>query len=465
MSEADNKSKSFLQLILDEIRKIFTGKTAQVEKEEDIPTPPPQPAPKPQPAPQAAPEPEPQEAEQEEQPAVASAEDRLNAMFSGKMQARDMRKKNAVRKGELLHRKQAELDAQEPLPEEDDDDFIGLPRPREGETFQLPPLSIFESVDEKHQANQEEIQQKREYIQDCLDSFLVDADVGDAIRGPRVTMYKVHVADGVMVSNVTKYEDEIRMRLSAETLRILAPVPGYDYIGIEVPNDVADTVRCGSILASSTWTNSRAALPLVMGRDIAGQDCIMDLAKAPHLLVAGTTGSGKSVCLNVFISSLVARFAPDELRLLLVDPKVVEMQMYGRLPHLLVPVINDVELVVLALRWLITEMERRYKILALAGNGIVNIVKYNSRTIPDEPIYDEFGDPIPEKLPYIVLIIDELADIMLTNRQDVETSLARLAQKSRAVGIHTIVATQRPGVDVITGNIKANFPTRIAFKT
>ncbi|MBO4512025.1 MAG: hypothetical protein J5746_04620 [Victivallales bacterium] len=465
MSEADNKSKSFLQLIFDEIRKIFTGKASQVEKEEDIPTPPPQPAPKPAPVPQPVPQAEKPKETQEEQPAVASAEDRLNAMFSGKMQARDMRKKNAVRKGELLHKKQAELDAQEPLPEEDDDDFIGLPRPREGETFQLPPLSIFESVDEKHQANQEEIQQKREYIQDCLDSFLVDADVGDAIRGPRVTMYKVHVADGVMVSNVTKYEDEIRMRLSAETLRILAPVPGYDYIGVEVPNDVADTVRCGSILASSTWNNSRAALPLVMGRDIAGQDCIMDLAKAPHLLVAGTTGSGKSVCLNVFISSLVARFAPDELRLLLVDPKVVEMQMYGRLPHLLVPVINDVELVVLALRWLITEMERRYKILALAGNGIVNIVKYNSRTRPDEPIYDEFGDPIPEKLPYIVLIIDELADIMLTNRQDVENSLARLAQKSRAVGIHTIVATQRPGVDVITGNIKANFPTRIAFKT
>ena len=469
MSEADNKSKSFLQLIFDEIRKIFTGRATPADKEEDIPTPPPKPAPKPTPAPQPTPQAVPKAEKpnelQEEQPAVASAEDRLNAMFSDKMQARDMRKKNAVRKGELLHKKQAELDAQKPLEEEDDDDFIGLPRPREGETFQLPPLSIFESVDEKHQANQEEIQQKREYIQDCLDSFLVDADVGDAIRGPRVTMYKVHVADGVMVNNVTKYEDEIRMRLSAETLRILAPVPGYDYIGIEVPNDVADTVRCGSILASSTWNNSRAALPLVMGRDIAGQDCIMDLAKAPHLLVAGTTGSGKSVCLNVFISSLVARFAPDELRLLLVDPKVVEMQMYGRLPHLLVPVINDVELVVLALRWLITEMERRYKILALAGNGIVNIVKYNSRTLPDEPIYDEFGDPIPEKLPYIVLIIDELADIMLTNRQDVETSLARLAQKSRAVGIHTIVATQRPGVDVITGNIKANFPTRIAFKT
>ena len=469
MSEADNKSKSFLQLIFDEIRKIFTGRATPADKEEDIPTPPPKPAPKPTPAPQPTPQAVPKAEKpnelQEERPAVASAEDRLNAMFSDKMQARDMRKKNAVRKGELLHKKQAELDAQKPLEEEDDDDFIGLPRPREGETFQLPPLSIFESVDEKHQANQEEIQQKREYIQDCLDSFLVDADVGDAIRGPRVTMYKVHVADGVMVNNVTKYEDEIRMRLSAETLRILAPVPGYDYIGIEVPNDVADTVRCGSILASSTWNNSRAALPLVMGRDIAGQDCIMDLAKAPHLLVAGTTGSGKSVCLNVFISSLVARFAPDELRLLLVDPKVVEMQMYGRLPHLLVPVINDVELVVLALRWLITEMERRYKILALAGNGIVNIVKYNSRTLPDEPIYDEFGDPIPEKLPYIVLIIDELADIMLTNRQDVETSLARLAQKSRAVGIHTIVATQRPGVDVITGNIKANFPTRIAFKT
>ncbi len=394
-----------------------------------------------------------------------SREDKLQALFSGKMQARDRRRQNAVRKADSLHKKYADSPLQEKIDfgdEKDGENGEELPVPSD---FMRPSIDIFNRDDERHEVNEAEIKAKREIIQDCLDSFLVDADVGEAVHGPRVTMFKVHVADGVMVNSVTKYEDEIKMRLSAETLRILAPVPGYDYVGIEVPNDKADIVRGGSIMASKTWNSSKAAIPLALGRDISGNDCITDLAKAPHLLVAGTTGSGKSVCLNLLITSLTARFTPDEMRLLLIDPKVVEMQKYNRLPHLMVPVINDIQLVTLALRWLVNEMERRYRILALAGNGIVNIDKYNSRELPLYPVYDDFGEQIPDRLPYIVMVIDELGDIMLTNKQEVETSLARLAQKSRAIGIHTIVATQRPSVDVITGSIKANFPTRIAFKT
>ncbi|MBO4512701.1 MAG: hypothetical protein J5746_08020, partial [Victivallales bacterium] len=294
MSECDNKS--FLQLLLSEIRRIICSpfskpqdaKPDEPAEEETVQVR--------RPAAQQAPKepvPEPVQASVKgkapQKSNEASAEDRLQALFSGKMQARDQRRKNAVRKGDLQHRKLEDGNAQEPLLEEDEEDEapIGLPQPRNGSSFQMPPLSIFASKDERHQVDMEEIVQKRGLIQDCLDSFLVDADVGEAVHGPRVTMYKVHVADGVMVSNVTKYEDEIRMRLSAETLRILAPVPGYDYIGIEVLNREADTVRCGSIMASQSWSGCRAAVPLVMGRDIAGQDCIMDLAKAPHLLVAG----------------------------------------------------------------------------------------------------------------------------------------------------------------------------------
>ena len=253
------------------------------------------------------------------------------------------------------------------------------------------------------------------------------------------------------------------MAMSAPSLRILAPVPGEDYVGVEVPNRQADIVRGGTFLAGASWQSFHGHLPIIMGRNIQGADVVLDLARAPHLLVAGATGSGKSVCLNSIILSLLYRFSPAELRLLLVDPKVVEMSVYRGLPHLLVPVITDVQLVVLALRWLTQEMERRYRVLAKVG--VRNLEAFNRRPPPSgEPPVDEEGNPIPATLPYIVLIIDELADIMLTCRTEVETGLARIAQMSRAVGIHAIVATQRPSVNIITGVIKANFPTRIAFQ-
>jgi S-DNA-T family DNA segregation ATPase FtsK/SpoIIIE len=307
-----------------------------------------------------------------------------------------------------------------------------------------------------------EIEDQQNTIQATIDSFGIDAEVGHATRGPRVTLFEVNVARGVKVEAVARIANNLAMDLAAVSLRILAPVPGQDYVGIEVPNQVAETVRLGDLVRGELWQRTRATLPLLVGRDIRGADVILDLAKAPHLLVAGATGSGKSVCLNSMLMSLLYRHSPEDLQLLLIDPKVVEFAVYNQLPHLLAPVVNDVKVVVLALRWLIAEMERRYRVMAKVGAR--NLASFNARPASAEPVLDDEGEPIPDRLPYIVVIIDELADIMMTARQDVEQSLARIAQMSRAVGIHTIIATQRPSVNVITGVIKANYPTRIAFQ-
>ena len=329
--------------------------------------------------------------------------------------------------------------------------------------YRLPDLSIFKVGDGTAHEDPEEIREVAHRIQDCIDSFSVDAEVFGAVRGPRITMHKVNVAQGVRVSILSSYEKDLTMALAAESLRIIAPVPGHDYVGIEVPNKTADAVLLGDIINGPAWRESKGLLPLALGKNVDGRDVVLDLAKAPHMIVAGATGSGKSVCLNTFIVSLITRFSPSDLRLILVDPKLVEMNMYNSLPHLITPVINDVNNVVLALRWLVYEMTHRYKMLSKAG--VRNVEDYNNRPAGGEPVLDDDGNPLPEKMPFIVLVIDELADIMLTNRVDVENSLARLAQMSRAVGIHTIIATQRPSVDVLTGVIKANFPTRVAFKT
>jgi S-DNA-T family DNA segregation ATPase FtsK/SpoIIIE len=328
--------------------------------------------------------------------------------------------------------------------------------------YTLPPLDLLAADDGATVADPAEIEQNRRIIQETLDSFTIDAEVGQATRGPRVTLYEVAVSRGVKVEAISHIANNLAMELAAVSLRILAPVPGQDYVGIEVPNREADTVRLGSLLRGDAWARTAADLPLLLGRNIHGADVILDLAKAPHLLVAGATGSGKSVCLNVILLSLLYRFRPRDLRLILVDPKVVEFSAYKALPHLLVPVINDVSTVVLALRWLIHEMERRYRLLAKVGAR--HLHGFNSRPTAAAPVLDDDGVPVPRHLPFIVMVIDELADIILTARQDVETSLARLAQMSRAVGIHTVLATQRPSVNIITGIIKANFPTRVAFQ-
>ena len=390
-------------------------------------------------------------------------------LFGKKLYEREHRKRQAASRMSKASKdsndgKQMEFDFNaddKPAEEQETPEDIAYCIP-EGE-YMLPPFTLFETKDEETQFDTEEIDNTRKGIQDCLDNFSFDAEVGDAIHGPTVTLFKVNVGKGVRVSSIASLHKDIEMALSAPSLRILTPVPGTAFAGIEVPNKKRSTVLCGNILNGRAWHQAKGHLPLILGRNINGNDVLMDLSKAPHLLVAGTTGTGKSVCLNTFIVSLISKFSPEDLKLILVDPKVVEMQAYNTLPHLLVPVINDVEVILIALRWLIYEMERRYAIFAQVG--VKQLSEFNSRPQMTEELLDKDNQPIPQKMPFIVLFMDELADVMLAAKKEVEICLGRLAAKARAVGIHLIVATQRPSVDVLTGTIKGNFPTRIAFKT
>ncbi len=336
-------------------------------------------------------------------------------------------------------------------------------RPKVSAKYTLPGLDLLKvNTDRGTTTDPKEIEEKKETLQETLDSFGIDAQVGNATSGPRVTLFEVLPAPGVKVERISQISNNIAMELCATSLRILTPIPGKNSVGIEVPNATAAMVNLHSLMSTPAWKGTKVKLPVLLGRNISGKVVILDLAKAPHLLIAGATGSGKSVCINVLIMSLLYRFSPEELRLIMIDPKVVEFRAYQTLPHLVVPVISDIKKVPLALRWVINEMQHRYHILAKVGAR--NLDGFNSRPKSKELVLDDDGQTIPDKLPYIVVIIDELADIMMTAKADVETSLARIAQLSRAVGIHTIIATQRPSVNVITGTIKANFPTRIAFQ-
>ncbi|MCM8532364.1 MAG: DNA translocase FtsK, partial [Lentisphaeraceae bacterium] len=311
--------------------------------------------------------------------------------------------------------------------------------------------------------DENEINRKREILQETLDSFRIKALTGNATAGPRVTLFEIIPEKGVKVEKIANLNNNIAMELQAEKVRILAPIPGRRSVGIEVPNDESSPVCYRTLLESKEFKNSKATLPIILGKDISGKPIIMDLAKAPHLLIAGATGAGKSVFMNTLILSLLFKFEPDELQMIMVDPKFVELTGYNTIPHLICPVITDPQRVPSALRWAVFEMDCRYQILATVG--VKNLEAFNNRTKkPDEPGFDENGNKIPDKLPTTIIIIDELADLMMMAKKDVETSIARIAQKARAVGIHLVIATQRPSVDVVTGIIKANFPTRIAFK-
>ena len=337
-----------------------------------------------------------------------------------------------------------------------------IPAPAPYTEYQLPGIDLLAPATEAEvTVTPEEINDKKAIIQTTLDNFGIDAEVTGAISGPRVTLFEVTPAPGVKVEAISGIGNNLAMELAAESLRILAPVPGQRVVGIEVPNIQPATVRLRSLLEPPSESRDKCQIPLPVGRNIRGVNLFLDLARAPHLLIAGATGSGKSVCMNSMLVALVLRFSPAELKLILIDPKVVEFAIYRQLPHLIVPVITDPKLVVMALRWVITEMQWRYTILAKVG--VRNLEGFNRR-VPKENEVDDAGNPIPARLPFLVVIIDELADIMLSVGEDVETALARIAQLSRAVGIHTIVATQRPSVNVITGIIKANYPTRIAFQ-
>ena len=360
------------------------------------------------------------------------------------------------------------------------------------EDYVLPGLDLLDehSFEARAATDPAELEEVRQILIDTLAQFGIAVAPGDITKGPTITRYEVYPAKGVRVDKIVSLERDLARATRAERINILAPIPGKDTVGIELANTRKATVKLRDLLQSPDWDEAKthAKIPLALGKDVYGKSIITDLAQMPHLLVAGTTGSGKSVCINALIASMLFRFSPEELRFVIIDPKVVELQAYSSLPHLAFPIVTDPKKVLLALRSLIDEMERRYKMFARAG--VRNIVGFNAR--PKKPVAasaDRGGEDetveagvspaklggaagtaatteeqIPDKIPYIVVIIDELADLMQTAPADVETAIARITQMARAAGIHLIVATQTPRADVITGVIKANIPCRIAFQ-
>jgi S-DNA-T family DNA segregation ATPase FtsK/SpoIIIE len=373
------------------------------------------------------------------------------------------------------------------------------------ENYELPGFDLLDIDDtiEAPEANREELLATQRTIIETLQAFGIEVTAGDITRGPTITRYEIYPSTGLRVSRISQLEADLARATCAERINILAPIPGKDTVGIEIANSQKIAVPLHELLHDPEFRSAKKKIPLALGKDVYGKTVIGDLAAMPHCLVAGATGSGKSVCINSIIASMLFKFGPDELRFIMVDPKVVEMQMYNRLPHLVVPVVTDPKKTVAALKWVVNEMEKRYRIFA--KEGVRNFDSFNNRPRPDkaspapvepepepepeEPVDNEaiesialalesgelgaeadfeeedlFEEKIPDRFPYIVVLIDELADLMQTAPADVEMCIARIAQKARAAGIHLIIATQTPRADVVTGIIKANIPCRIAFQ-
>jgi S-DNA-T family DNA segregation ATPase FtsK/SpoIIIE len=418
---------------------------------------------------------------------------------------------------------------------------IELLAPMHSENYQLPSLDLLEAIDsDRHLASPDELLAVQSRIIETLAEFGITVTAGDITKGPTITRYEVYPARGVRVDRIASYERDLARATRAERINILAPIPGKDTVGIEIANSRKQKVTLRELLESEEFQNAKGKIPIALGKDVYGHTIIADLAAMPHGLVAGTTGSGKSVCINAILASILYRFSPEDLRLIMIDPKVVEMQIYNTLPHLVVPVVTDPKKTLLALKWAVNEMEKRYAIFAKVG--VRNIGGFNTRPKPrsqkelaaaagtksakaapapapevieppaepqvassadilgkpfgEEPVLngdsEQYGTPtgepaeheldraeqaelgisvprddgiiVPEKMPYILVIVDELADLMQTAPADVELLIARITQKARAAGIHMIIATQTPRADVITGVIKANVPCRIAFQ-
>jgi S-DNA-T family DNA segregation ATPase FtsK/SpoIIIE len=342
------------------------------------------------------------------------------------------------------------------------------------ENYEFPPVKLLKeqvrpasgNSDEEHRVNAETLMR-------ILGEFGVEVSLGEIHVGPVITRYEVVPAPGVRVEKIAGLDKNIALGMRAQSVRILAPIPGKAAVGVEVPNLHPTPVGMRELLESEDWASAKAELPIALGRDVSGKPLISDLAKMPHLMIAGATGSGKSVCINSIVTSILYSKSPKDVRLIMVDPKVVELKIFNSLPHMFIPVVTEPKKVPAALKWLLGEMEQRYQIFAKAN--VRNIVGFNNRkkdakhppeAQPALEGLDPLGDAleIPEHLPYIVAIIDELADLMILAPAEIETSIARLAQLARAAGIHLIIATQRPSVNVITGVIKANLPSRIAFQ-
>jgi S-DNA-T family DNA segregation ATPase FtsK/SpoIIIE len=370
------------------------------------------------------------------------------------------------------------------------------------EDYELPGFDLLDAVEEEAEAaDHDELISIQTTIVDTLKAFGIDVTPGDITRGPTITRYEIYPSTGLRVSRISQLEADLARATRAERINILAPIPGKDTVGIEIANSNKVAVPLHELLHDPDFRSAKKKIPLALGKDVYGKTVIGDLAAMPHLLVAGATGSGKSVCINSIIASILFKFGPDELRFIMVDPKVVEMQMYNKLPHMVVPVVTDPKKTVAALKWVVNEMEKRYRIFA--KEGVRNFDSFNNRPRPDKVAVAEVEEPeeeepevdldaideiasaledgdlgpeadfeeleleddeIPDRFPYIVVLIDELADLMQTAPADVEMCIARIAQKARAAGIHLIIATQTPRADVVTGIIKANIPSRIAFQ-
>lgn len=318
--------------------------------------------------------------------------------------------------------------------------------------FVLPPLDLLNDVEKKQTYDfRKEVIQNAKKIEETMRNFGIDSKIVEINRGPTITCYELEPAPGVKVSRIVNLSNDLALSLAASDIRIVAPIPGKSAVGIEVPNKVKDNVTLKEILQSEEYQTLDSNIPLSLGKDITGKTIISSIDKMPHLLIAGATGSGKSVCINTIIMSILFKAHPDDVKLLLIDPKVVELNVYNGIPHLLIPVVTDPKKAAIALNWAVTEMERRYKLFA--NNNVRDIKSYNLK----------FSNKPEEKLPNIVIIIDELADLMMVAAKEIEDYICRLAQMARAAGMYLIIATQRPSVDVITGTIKANIPSRISF--
>jgi S-DNA-T family DNA segregation ATPase FtsK/SpoIIIE len=357
-------------------------------------------------------------------------------------------------------------------PEETKKAKVTLPQ-SDDKGYEFPPLKLLrEQVKPTGASSEEEHHQNAENLLRILGEFGVEVTLGDVHAGPVITCYEVVPAAGVRVEKISGLDKNIALGMRAQSVRILAPIPGKAAVGVEVPNKQSTPVGLREILESSVWNDEKRELPIALGKDVSGKPLVSDLTKMPHLLIAGATGSGKSVCINSIVASIVYSKSPKDVRLIMVDPKVVELKIFNSLPHMLIPVVTEPKKVPAALKILLHEMERRYQ--QFAKVNVRNITGFNNRKKdkPDPPppvtqpelagVADDIE--IPERLPYIVAIIDELADLMMVAPAEIETSIARLAQLARAAGIHIIIATQRPSVNVITGVIKANLPARIAFQ-
>jgi S-DNA-T family DNA segregation ATPase FtsK/SpoIIIE len=358
-------------------------------------------------------------------------------------------------------------------PEETKKAKVTLPQ-SDDKNYEFPPLKILrEQVKSDAAHSEEEHRQNAENLLRILGEFGVDVTLGEIHVGPVITRYEVIPAAGVRVEKISGLDKNIALGMRAQSVRILAPIPGKAAVGVEVPNQKPTPVGMREILESEDWVGAKAEIPIALGKDVSGKPLVSDLTKMPHLLIAGATGSGKSVCINSIVASILYSKSPKDLRLIMVDPKVVELKVFNPLPHMLIPVVTEPKKVPGALKWLLSEMEQRYQIFAKVN--VRNITGFNNRKkdpkaeFPPVELQGELQGvaeeiEIPERLPYIVAIIDELADLMMVNPAEIETSIARLAQLARAAGIHLIIATQRPSVNVITGVIKANLPSRIAFQ-